>query len=412
MKRVLYFAGLILIPLMVISCRSQKQGDKEVSTDPDSLVVQPARPPFINVPDLLEKSKDVFLSEFAASVTYIPLETTRDFMIGDNSVHVKPCGEYLFVSEHGKPVGVFDRNGKFIRKIGSIGKGPGEYNFDFIFWPEESSRQVFVWNADNGTIMVFSFEGRHIKDIVPEIQPMAFAPLGNDRFFTWNFMQKELNGNFYRIIFHDGSGVTTGRIFEPKIKYDFSQGVSIMSPLITPAPVGFLYYSWENDTIFRAKPDGSFEPAFCWNIGKYAMPADALKNYSRFLREKDNYILDFIGFEGQSNWYLRYEYKGRKEMAICGKRTGEVYLVANPDTAQMGVWNDIDGGPSFFPTWDNEKGRVFVRMIHSIDLLDYQKQKTKPSLPVKDIEAAGRFKSILAAITENSNPIVMLVEMR
>jgi hypothetical protein len=44
------------------------------------------------------------------------------FIFGDKSVHVKPWGEYLFNSEHGNPVGVFDRAGKFIRKIGTIGK--------------------------------------------------------------------------------------------------------------------------------------------------------------------------------------------------------------------------------------------------------------------------------------------------
>jgi hypothetical protein len=39
---------------------------------------------------------------------------------------------------------VFDRNGKFIRKIGSIGRGPGEYVHYFNFTVDENSESVYV----------------------------------------------------------------------------------------------------------------------------------------------------------------------------------------------------------------------------------------------------------------------------
>jgi hypothetical protein len=411
MNRIAFSTLIFFIPLVMFSCGSPRQGNPVVSSVQDSLAKGPAKPPCLNLADLTGKTREVLLSQIATGVTYVPLETTNDFLIGEKNVHVKPCGEYLFVSEHGKPVGVFDRNGKFIRKIGNIGKGPGEYNFDFNFWPEESSRQIFLWNADKRTIMAFSFEGAFVKDIVPEINPQSFAPLGKGRFFTWTFMQKEEDGKFFRMVFHDDAGKTISRVFEPKIKYDFSMGIAIMSPLLTPAPDGFLYNSWEQDTIFKARPDGSFEPAFIWITGKYRIPFSGLREYARYMREKQNYILDFNAFEGSSAWLIRYDYKNRREMAICEKRTWEYYVVSNPDTAQQGIFNDIDGGPSFFPGWDNEKGHSFVRLINAIDLIGYQKETAGTKLPVKDPAAAKRFRDLVAGLNENSNPVVMLVTL-
>lgn len=188
-------------------------------------------------------------------------------------------------------------------------------------------------------------------------------------------------------------------------------GIMIMSPLLTPAPDGFLYNSWEQDTIFKARADGSFKPAFTWTIGKYKIPFSGIREYARYLREKENYIMDLNGFEGPSEWFIRYEYKNRREMAVYEKGTGDFFVVANPDTAQRGVFNDMDGGPSFFPGWDNEKGRSFVRLINAIDLIGYQKESAGTKSSVKDPAAAKRFRDMVAGLNENSNPVVMLVEL-
>ena len=197
---------MFVIPLLMISCGSPKSKQPSDISSQDSLRMEQAVLPFLDLADLISKKRDVLLSELAVRITYIPLETPRSFMIGEKNVHVKPCGEYIFVSEHGKPVGAFDRTGKFIRKIGNIGKGPGEYNFDFIFWPDEASRQVYIWNADKGTIMAYSFEGAFLKDIKPEFRLGNFVPVGNGLFLSWTFMQADFEGKFYRMVFHDSIG--------------------------------------------------------------------------------------------------------------------------------------------------------------------------------------------------------------
>jgi hypothetical protein len=260
--------------------------------------------------------------------------------------------------------------------------------------------------------MTYSFEGAFIREIIPETRPGTFVSMGNGQFMTWTFMQKESNGEFYRIFFHDGAGKTIRYVSEPKKKYDFSRGISIMTPLLTPAPGGYLYNSWENDTIFRAATDGSFVPAFSWLPGRLKMPIDGSRDYARFLREKDNYILDLNAFESLSKWLVRYDYHGRENLALYDKRSRDFFVVANADTAGHGIRNDIDGGPSFFPSWDNENGHHFIKLLNAIDLSGYQKDASVRGIQPRDPAAAEKFRKMADSLTANSNPVVMMVEIK
>ncbi len=364
----------------------------------------------LTMPDLLKQGKKIFLSDIASSIRYIPLETTNKFLIGDKNVHVKPCGEYIFVSEHGKPIGAFDRSGKFIRTIGKIGEGPGEYNFDFIFWPDSTSRNIYVWNAIYSTIMTYSFEGKHLGDIKPETRFGAFVPLGNGKFITWTHIQQEREGRFFRLFFHDSTGKTTSYVFEPKSEIKFNG--TIMLPLFTPVSGGYLYNTWEEEVIYKIRPDGSFKPALTWVLGNLKLPFDYTSDYHRFKREKANYIIDVNACESPSLWLIKFYHKNQLQMAIYDKATELGYLVSNQDTAQQGIFNDIDGGPSFWPFWDNEGGKTFVRLVNALDMIDYQKTAIRKKVPVKSLEQAARLKYLVSELNENSNPVLMLVDLK
>jgi hypothetical protein len=364
----------------------------------------------INIPDLVSNRKDLFLSDIATQVTYVPLETTSKFLIGEKSVHVKPCAEFIFVSEHGKPVGVFSRNGRFIRTIGKIGEGPGEYNSDFNFWPDSTTRQIYIWNAIQGSIMAFSFEGEHRTDIKPEKRFGSFAPLGNNRFLTWTFLQQEFEGKYYRLYILDEQGKILTRFFEPQRTVDLRGG--IMTPLMTPTRGGFLYNTWEDDRICRITGEGLMSSALSWDPGSLKMPVDGIKDYARFLREKDNYVLDISGCETGTAWYLKFYFKGRMQMSVCSKTDDPAFMVANPDTARLGVFNDFDGGPSFWPMWDNEGGREFVGLINAMELIEVTGKSGSGMIPAKFPDKAAALKQLVSSLDENSNPVVMLVELR
>ena len=365
----------------------------------------------INLETAIGNTREVYLSELVEAIRYVPLETTTEYMIGEKSVKVKPCAEYIFISEHGKTIGVFDLDGNFIRTIGNIGKGPKEYNFDYDFWPDETTRNVYVSNVNIKGITAFSFDGKYIEDIIPAEHSMTFVPLGNDKFISWTWQQKTHDEKLFRLFFHDNQGRVFDRVFEPVKEYDFSHGISIMSPHFTYAPIGVIYNSWEEDQIMRAQEDGSFETALTWNLGKYKIPFEPSSDYKRYKREKHKYIMDLNAWESHDNWYIKYHYKNRLNLAVLDKTSEDFYIVANPDTAQDGLYNDIDGGPSFWPFWYSDKGKRFFELFQAIDLIEGDLAQ-KPGLEIKNPEAALAFNEMVAKLNENSNPVLMIVEMK
>lgn len=92
-------------------------------------------PEIINIESGMKNPGNMFLSDIAYDIQYIPLETNESNLIG-NINKIKFNDKHIFVQDANPPtLHVFDKNGKYIRKIGKYGRGPNEYNFlnDFAF---------------------------------------------------------------------------------------------------------------------------------------------------------------------------------------------------------------------------------------------------------------------------------------
>ena len=103
----------------------------------------------------------ITLSEIANDIKYIPLDNS--FPIGITYT-LRITKEHIYLSI--KEVGIvqFDRNGKFVRKIGSRGKGPGEYWYGMNFTVDDLTGNVYV--LDHGIVKVYSPSGIFLRDIL------------------------------------------------------------------------------------------------------------------------------------------------------------------------------------------------------------------------------------------------------
>ena len=96
----------------------------------------------------------------------IPLETTKESLIGKIS-SIRFCGDYIVILDKniGKSVYVFDLNGKFVSKIGRLGKGPGEYINPASISTNDETNEILVYDSLRDQIQVFSIEGRLVKEL-------------------------------------------------------------------------------------------------------------------------------------------------------------------------------------------------------------------------------------------------------
>ncbi len=142
MKRILFF---LLIIVLLEACESSKQ---------TSL-------PVLNFEEILAEKVNVFPKESLKVVSIIPLETTEASLL-DEIVKVIPIKNYFFVLDMQRELKVFDRQGKFYRKIGQVGQGPQEYTMLTDFAVNKDKQEVYINSLRKA--VVYDFEGNFKRE--------------------------------------------------------------------------------------------------------------------------------------------------------------------------------------------------------------------------------------------------------
>lgn len=138
----------LLLMLVVTSC-SEKQIDGNV----------------INVAEAMSRlSEGQSVQNLFSSISYIPLETNEQAIIGKYPECIIMDSAILVSSVH-QNLKLFDRtNGKYIRDIGHVGADPEGYAKDswgkVSFWADAVRRTVYLlgWNND---FLLYGFDGKY-----------------------------------------------------------------------------------------------------------------------------------------------------------------------------------------------------------------------------------------------------------
>jgi len=102
------------------------------------------------------------LSTVAESIKYIPLERTKDCIIGPDIGNIFVSSKDIIVFDF-EQCYRFGKNGKFLNRIGKPGRGPEE-----LIRPmdvEVDSINQWVYILDHDRLVKYDFNGKHIKTI-------------------------------------------------------------------------------------------------------------------------------------------------------------------------------------------------------------------------------------------------------
>jgi len=115
----------------------------------------------VELDDIQEYAVSKKYSSVFNKVKTIIFETNKESLFGPGFKFF-PFDNYLFILDknHTKNLLIFDREGKFIKKIGNLGRGPGEYArvYDFTIDPEN---QIIYLLCDS-YINEYSIDGTYI----------------------------------------------------------------------------------------------------------------------------------------------------------------------------------------------------------------------------------------------------------
>ncbi len=112
---------------------------------------------------LKEKMSEIKLNQLFSKFDFISLETTDKALIGNISKLIVN-GDNIFILDNSqaKTIFIFNTSGKFIRNIGKIGKGPGEYTNIEDFTIDKGTGNIAIL-AYPSMVLIYNTEGDFIK---------------------------------------------------------------------------------------------------------------------------------------------------------------------------------------------------------------------------------------------------------
>ncbi len=318
----LKFSTLVILLIFVVSC---SQPDKNST----NLIV-------LDLSQDMNVESKLTLSQIATDINYTRLESNPDCFIKRIDQY-SITDNYILICDQSLPkVLLFDRRGKFIRNIGNIGKGPGEYNR--LGDVRISRDEKFILIMDFLKVMRFGFDGKLIgettlPDFARNIDTFDDGLIG---YFSSSNSSRMDN---YSLAFFDWDGNCTGKL----MKRDQDKIIKGKASRLA------MFYSMDNeirindrfsDTVFAIRPDRTLVPEIVLN-DPHAKEERTMENMN-FQIDVWMETPDYLFFSGALKLMMHPMY--------LNKETGLVYHIPfNKDLKTYGISNDLDGGAPFWP---------------------------------------------------------------
>ncbi|MDR2146283.1 MAG: 6-bladed beta-propeller [Tannerella sp.] len=380
---------LLIIALAFAACFSCKGEGKTAETAGKKI-------PVIDIEKAMNHLSDEKLnfSEFVDDIVYVPLETTDESVIGGRR---EPP---LYITENFIFYGnmLFGRDGSFVRKLGRVGQGPGEYLLARGTAADEKRQEFYVLDNFNDGIYVYDFDNRFKKRIQASDMGFNLFPLNNGKILLLRD-EPSPSTDFdefyeYRIFDMDTGETLFTRI--SGIKED--EAIANKRNLIWHYNREISYYEGATDTIFSLNKNGEIDSArYYVNFGKYKYKYPDKED--RLLRmdeivETSGYLF-FSVSKGFNLYYGAYN-----------KQTGETVLNKFDEFFN----NDIDGGFTwlFMDTSDGRDGFYSVLPHIARERIGTLSQQNRGY----DREKNQKLRQLIDSVKEDDNQIYFFFKLK
>jgi hypothetical protein len=386
----------------------------------------------INLEPGLNDPTQIFLSQYATDVTYVSLEKNDDVIL--NRVSYLETRDSIILIKDGPGFFVFSETGSFMRRIGKQGRGPEEYNLGIN---GKIGEQNNIYINDGKGILEYNLNG---------VFQFRYPLFSNREVFKWSPHSWSMIGDslvFVHLRNISGDEDTkalvldkSGKVVTSFKNYNFYMGRrSTLSSTSTIYPYcGELSFIESfNDTLFRLNDQLELIPAISFNPGKFRIGYE--EYYSGTLNDRqwarindvfetENFLyIDLLTYltmlrravpltdlsSGPPNVYTTkvlgvYDKNSKALSVVEISRTDEKLLIT-------GLFNDIDGGPKFYPKFRMGEDR-FVMSIDTYDLKRYVESDSFRDASALYPEKKRALEQLANSLSESDNPVLMVVTMK
>ena len=358
------------------------------------------------VPDLLDNKAKVSLSDLFSSITYIPLESTKEIYLNQIDFLIVDENFVLVYDSKGKKLLQFNGEGLFVKEFMKAGKGPGEF-FQITALDINKKKEILVLR--NGQYLdILKEDGSLINSIDFSAVPQSARWLTNDIILLLYSFPTYLFNDGFEICFMDKDG----NILKKSLKKPTSGIERGRAGRLRCGSNGseFYYWSHQSDTVYTITKNMQVYPKYVLTHDKRHIP---VHKYSQTGYQPD--LDQRYTVESYHEWgdyifiFSVYNYHGYRGIINhkLGLR-GNVIDDYNQWT-EPGLLNTIDGGMSFWPGTNLIDGSI-IRALDPIELRESFYHNLNSNLPVNAIKQELLKAELIDSLTLMSNPVLMRVK--
>jgi hypothetical protein len=358
------------------------------------LSVSAQKPVVINLAKAISESpKEIMLNELASDIRYVPLETTDDCLMNNEFYIMQYTGEDIITSG----IFHFDKNGKFLNKIGSKGQGPEEYLQGLFAFGDWKNKLLYVQNWT--TLTCYGFDGTFVRSVPTPQLNMGAAGLFDENHILYSndiyYADKANPIQLYMVDSQNGKTVSKWRgHLEENKKY----GMILTSR-------DFMY-NYDNSLFYKPALENVIfkilSPKKRQLVYKFDCSGKDIDVSADEVDPKKRFQFLSVYWAKETAQYLFVNY-GMKNISRLG-----IYDKENKTFTNVTIKDNLVGGYDIHPAWTSDDNHLLMVYYAGGLLQDKEKRYSTGLLP----ERKKELDELLKNIKEDDNPVVILVTLK
>ena len=358
------------------------------------LSVSAQKPVVINLAKAISESpKEIMLNELASDIRYVPLETTDDCLMNNEFYIMQYTGEDIITSG----IFHFDKNGKFLNKIGSKGQGPEEYLQGLFAFGDWKNKLLYVQNWT--TLTCYGFDGTFVRSVPTPQLNMGAAGLFDENHILYSndiyYADKANPIQLYMVDSQNGKTVSKWRgHLEENKKY----GMILTSR-------DFMY-NYDNSLFYKPALENVIfkilSPKKRQLVYKFDCSGKDIDVSADEVDPKKRFQFLSVYWAKETAQYLFVNY-GMKNISRLG-----IYDKEKKTFTNVTIKENLAGGYDIHPAWTSDDNHLLMIYYAGGLLQDKEKRYSTGLLP----ERKKELDELLKNIKEDDNPVVILVTLK
>ena len=391
----------------------------------------------IDIEANMKKMQQVNLSSVATSIRYIRLDFNEDQPIG--ATVIPSFSQNLILVNGTNACLLYDSQGRFIKKIGNRGRGPGEYPLgEVIGFGKDKS--IFIKSVYD--LFEYDINGLFVKkysrSLLIDKQYYLYTVFPVDDSLFLGHVHNSTGQSKYRAILFNKYG-SVRQYFTNYIL--FNRGREVASGWEGHAHIykfndEVFYKGFYDDTLYSLNNVNQLIPRYAFNLGKFKEPTSERAKIPPDMRR---FIYIWNVFQSEKFLLLKCQfgdnfpsrritpkppmfagadpswYNTKNVLGIYNKKDKELVFCKTTNTDNplytSGLYNDIDAGPRFFPE-KMVNDSTMMMYISVKELKDHVvSDDFKKNIP-KYTEKKKELEMFTNSLSEFDNPVLMFVTFR